>query len=544
MVFALYNSPSGGPALWTETQNNISVANGIYSVTLGAVTPLSLAFDTQYYLGVAVGADAEMTPRQPLSSVAYAFRADKDTLNSLSCTSGQVPKWNGISWACANDADTNSGGTITSVSAGTGLTGGGSSGGVTVSLSTPVSVANGGTAATTASGARTNIGAAASGVNSDITSLTGLNAQSAVKINPYGSSTGNTGEVRFQELAANGVNYVGLKAPDSLPSNRIWTLPSADGAAGQVLRTDGAGILGWSTPAAGTITGVSAGTGLTGGGSSGSVTLNANIGTGAVQVAAGNHSHDATYLNVSGDEMAGDLRMNNNEIWLRDGTDTFHGLSWYASNSFAGSNPDGPVLFGCGGGGLGSSCGGQALALTWNNSGNVGIGTTTPGQKLTVAGKIESTSGGIKFPDGTEQATASAPIWDQILPAAERFVVVMGNVAVLDRETGLVWQRSTDGVQQDWYNATMYCYGLNLGGRMGWRLPTVDQLTSLVDPSRYPTLPEGSPFTSFDALAYWSSTDYIDPNHAWYVYFSDGHVSANAKNYSIGTGALCVRGGY
>lgn len=42
--------------------------------------------------------------------------------------------------------------------------------------------------------------------------------------------------------------------------------------------------------------------------------------------------------------------------------------------------------------------------------GNVGIGTTNPGQKLTVAGTIESTSGGVKFPDGTTQATAASGI--------------------------------------------------------------------------------------------------------------------------------------
>jgi hypothetical protein len=42
-----------------------------------------------------------------------------------------------------------------------------------------------------------------------------------------------------------------------------------------------------------------------------------------------------------------------------------------------------------------------------DTAGNVGIGTASPGQKLTVAGTIESTSGGVKFPDGTTQATAT-----------------------------------------------------------------------------------------------------------------------------------------
>ena len=42
-----------------------------------------------------------------------------------------------------------------------------------------------------------------------------------------------------------------------------------------------------------------------------------------------------------------------------------------------------------------------------DNAGNVGIGTSNPGQKLSVVGTIESTSGGIKFPDGTTQTTAA-----------------------------------------------------------------------------------------------------------------------------------------
>ena len=47
----------------------------------------------------------------------------------------------------------------------------------------------------------------------------------------------------------------------------------------------------------------------------------------------------------------------------------------------------------------------------WGNlylgDGKVGIGTATPASKLTVVGTIESTSGGVKFPDGTTQTTAT-----------------------------------------------------------------------------------------------------------------------------------------
>lgn len=45
---------------------------------------------------------------------------------------------------------------------------------------------------------------------------------------------------------------------------------------------------------------------------------------------------------------------------------------------------------------------------TYSFPGNVGIGTTAPGQKLSVAGTVESTSGGFKFPDGTTQTTKGA----------------------------------------------------------------------------------------------------------------------------------------
>jgi hypothetical protein len=53
--------------------------------------------------------------------------------------------------------------------------------------------------------------------------------------------------------------------------------------------------------------------------------------------------------------------------------------------------------------------GAQALAADGDFivNGKVGIGTATPNNKLSVAGVIESTTGGIKFPDGTTQTSAA-----------------------------------------------------------------------------------------------------------------------------------------
>jgi len=64
-----------------------------------------------------------------------------------------------------------------------------------------------------------------------------------IGLNPFGTSAGNTSETRYLELAANGANYVGFKAPDNIATTRIWTLPSADGSASQCLQTNGSGVL-------------------------------------------------------------------------------------------------------------------------------------------------------------------------------------------------------------------------------------------------------------------------------------------------------------
>jgi hypothetical protein len=66
-------------------------------------------------------------------------------------------------------------------------------------------------------------------------------AQAAFVAAPYGVSAGQTGEFRCLELAANGTNYVALKAPDALAGSLAFTLPATD-AAGP-LASNGAGVL-------------------------------------------------------------------------------------------------------------------------------------------------------------------------------------------------------------------------------------------------------------------------------------------------------------
>ena len=56
-----------------------------------------------------------------------------------------------------------------------------------------------------------------------------------------GSSSGGT--LKIMEDSDNGTNFVGLKAPDTIASNFTLTLPTADGSNGQVLGTNGSGVL-------------------------------------------------------------------------------------------------------------------------------------------------------------------------------------------------------------------------------------------------------------------------------------------------------------
>jgi hypothetical protein len=58
-----------------------------------------------------------------------------------------------------------------------------------------------------------------------------------------------TAELRLADTDSS--HYVGFKAPGTVSANKVWTLPAADGSAGQVLTTDGSGVFSFSTPSQG-----------------------------------------------------------------------------------------------------------------------------------------------------------------------------------------------------------------------------------------------------------------------------------------------------
>jgi hypothetical protein len=83
IVFSIYDVAAGGTAIWTESQT-VAVNKGLFNVQLGSVNALPSFSASPRYLGIKVGADPEMTPRQLLASAPYALNAD--TVDGLHST--------------------------------------------------------------------------------------------------------------------------------------------------------------------------------------------------------------------------------------------------------------------------------------------------------------------------------------------------------------------------------------------------------------------------------------------------------------------------
>jgi hypothetical protein len=110
---------------------------------------------------------------------------------------------------------------------------------------------------------------------------------------------------------------------------------------------------------------------------------------------------------------------------------------------------------------------------------------------------------------------------------------------VKDNETGLIWQDTQDVKKKNWNDAIKYCIDLELNEFTDWRLPSIDELMSISDKTRYkPAIKKI--FKNNRNDWYWTSTKFSgDLSSAWIVGFKNGYDSSHdlvEKNY-----VRCVR---
>ncbi len=117
---------------------------------------------------------------------------------------------------------------------------------------------------------------------------------------------------------------------------------------------------------------------------------------------------------------------------------------------------------------------------------------------------------------------------------------------VTDLQTGLMWEKyeAVEGSVCDqgcsFEDAVDYCKDLVIDSYSDWRLPSINELETIIDFSR--TDPSVFPvFDSFSSLWFWSSTQSAsDSEEAWYIHFKAGYAATTSKSYF--PRVKCVRG--
>jgi len=144
-------------------------------------------------------------------------------------------------------------------------------------------------------------------------------------------------------------------------------------------------------------------------------------------------------------------------------------------------------------------------------------------------------------PVGESSAGRSHPAVNTTHLSAARFVIAFPG-AVLDKHTGLVWEAVPDATPRTWTDATRHCVGRTVGGTIGWRLPSMEELKSVQDPSIAPPFVPAGVFTDVQSTTYWSvSTSVKVPIAVSFVHLVDDRVSSG--NTALTFPAWCVRGG-
>ncbi len=111
---------------------------------------------------------------------------------------------------------------------------------------------------------------------------------------------------------------------------------------------------------------------------------------------------------------------------------------------------------------------------------------------------------------------------------------------VVDRVTGLMWQRELPQKFYTFAEAGRHCANLDLGEHSDWRLPSRIELVSLLDTTRIQPSIETEIFPNTPNDWFWTSSPAAgDPNAAWYVYFYFGYPKTDDKSSQFSV--RCVR---
>jgi hypothetical protein len=266
LEFTLFEDAAGGsPVLPAVVVEDVAVELGLFTVSLDFGAGAFRGDARWLAIGVRPGASAgvftAISGRQELRPAPNALAApwigvhgkpagfaddvDDDALAALACTNGQVAKRSGTGWICAADAD--SGGDVTGVTAGTGLTGGGTSGAVTLAAD----FAGSGAATTVSRTDHDHLGQLWTGAVAG----TGLRVQNT-------SQTAGTMGLRGDSTAASGATY-GVYGSNSSPQGvGVYGISTHSGQFGVGIRgisgaLNGSGVQGQSTRTTGEVTGIS-----------------------------------------------------------------------------------------------------------------------------------------------------------------------------------------------------------------------------------------------------------------------------------------------
>lgn len=129
-------------------------------------------------------------------------------------------------------------------------------------------------------------------------------------------------------------------------------------------------------------------------------------------------------------------------------------------------------------------------------------------------------------------------------PPCSSYLVDGRDGTVRDECTKLIWQKDQASSTYSWDDANSYCAGLVLGGRRDWRVPTENELNTIIDYSTgNPAVNPLLTFSGFDPNVFvfsWSETPsvYI-AGRVWAVRWNDASISSFTTDNQFGV--RCVR---